>query len=172
MIGSMSFGLSAIWPVTLPWRNPNAGIGSENCRPVFLPETMLPPSMPRRMRNDSFGHPHHNSKRQSFASMAPFPARVHGIPLFRPPALVLSGSFSNQDHLEALAEHYRQLEVWAKNCPENFGNRASLVAGEIARLEGRDFEAMSLYEEAIRLAHQTALSTMKRSLTNSLHASI
>src|SRR5262249_20482259 len=31
--------------------------------------------------------------------------------------------------------------------------RAALVAGEIARLEGRDFEAMRLYEEAIRLAH-------------------
>jgi hypothetical protein len=58
-----------------------------------------------------------------------------------------------EEHLEALATHYRQLEIWAENCPENFGNRASLVAAEIARLEGRDFEAMRLYEEAIRLAH-------------------
>jgi PAS domain S-box-containing protein len=56
-------------------------------------------------------------------------------------------------HLEALAAHHSQLETWAENCPENFGNRAALVAGEIARLEGRDFEAMRLYEEAIRLAH-------------------
>ena len=58
-----------------------------------------------------------------------------------------------RQHLEALTAHHRQLEVWAENCPENFGNRAALVAGEIARLEGRDFEAMRLYEEAIRLAH-------------------
>ena len=56
-------------------------------------------------------------------------------------------------HFEALTAHHRQLEVWAENCPENFGNRAALVAGEIARLEGRDLEAMRLYEEAIRLAH-------------------
>jgi PAS domain S-box-containing protein len=58
-----------------------------------------------------------------------------------------------RQHLEALTAHHKQLEVWAENCPENFGNRAALVAGEIARLEGRDFEAMRLYEEAIRLAH-------------------
>ena len=64
-----------------------------------------------------------------------------------------SEALAKEEHLEALAAHYRQLEVWAENCPENFGNRASLVAGEIARLEGRDFEAMRLYEEAIRLAH-------------------
>jgi PAS domain S-box-containing protein len=58
-----------------------------------------------------------------------------------------------RQHFEALTAHHRQLEVWAENCPENFGNRAALVAGEIARLEGRDFEAMRLYEEAIRLAY-------------------
>jgi PAS domain S-box-containing protein len=62
-------------------------------------------------------------------------------------------SLAKEEHLAALAAHYRQLEVWAENCPENFGNRASLVAGEIARLEGRDLEAMRLYEEAIALAH-------------------
>ena len=57
-----------------------------------------------------------------------------------------------RQHFEALAAHHRQLEVWAENCPENFDNRAALVAAEIARIEGRDFEAMRLYEEAIRLA--------------------
>jgi PAS domain S-box-containing protein len=57
-----------------------------------------------------------------------------------------------RQHFEALTAHHRQLEVWAENCLENFGHRVALVAGEIARLEGRDFEAMRLYEEAIRLA--------------------
>lgn len=55
-------------------------------------------------------------------------------------------------HLEYLAAHYRCLQEWAENCPENFANRAALVAAEIARLEGREFDAERLYEEAIRSA--------------------
>ena len=45
-------------------------------------------------------------------------------------------------HLEALASHHDQLNTWAENCPENFANRAALVGAEIARLEGRDVDAM------------------------------
>jgi PAS domain S-box-containing protein len=52
-------------------------------------------------------------------------------------------------HLEALAAHHRQLEIWAENCPENFENRAALVGAEIARIESRDLDAMRLYEKAI-----------------------
>src|SRR5439155_15219404 len=55
-------------------------------------------------------------------------------------------------HLEALAAHYRQLEIWAENCPENFENRAALVGAEIARIEGRALEAEQLYEQSIRSA--------------------
>ena len=55
-------------------------------------------------------------------------------------------------HLEALADHYEQLVVWAKNCPVTFANRAALVWAEIARLESRELDALRLYEEAIRLA--------------------
>jgi PAS domain S-box-containing protein len=57
------------------------------------------------------------------------------------------------NHFEALAAHYRQLQVWAANCPENFENRAALVGAEIARLEGRELDAEHLYEKAIRSAH-------------------
>jgi PAS domain S-box-containing protein len=57
-----------------------------------------------------------------------------------------------QHHSEALAVHHRQLEIWAENCPENFENRAALVGAEIARIEGRDLDAMRLYEQAIRSA--------------------
>jgi GAF domain-containing protein/tetratricopeptide (TPR) repeat protein len=53
-------------------------------------------------------------------------------------------------HFEALAAHHRQLALWAENCPENFENRAALVSGEIARIEGRALDAMDLYEQAIR----------------------
>src|SRR5262249_52417365 len=43
---------------------------------------------------------------------------------------------------------------WAEGCPENFADRAALVAAEIARLEGRELDAERLFEEAIRLAHR------------------
>jgi PAS domain S-box-containing protein len=58
-----------------------------------------------------------------------------------------------QRHLEAIAAHHKQLQVWAANCPDNFENRAALVGAELARLEGRDVDAMGLYEQAIRSAH-------------------
>jgi PAS domain S-box-containing protein len=57
-----------------------------------------------------------------------------------------------QQHFEALATHYRQLEIWAANCPENFENRAALVGAEIARIEGRELEAERMYEKAIKSA--------------------
>ena len=57
-----------------------------------------------------------------------------------------------RQHLGALAEHHAQLHIWAKNCPENFDNRAALVGAEIARIEGRTLDAMELYEQAIRSA--------------------
>jgi PAS domain S-box-containing protein len=57
-----------------------------------------------------------------------------------------------QEHVDALAAHYRQLQLWATNCPDNFENRAALVGAEIARIDGRDVDAMRLYEQAIRSA--------------------
>jgi PAS domain S-box-containing protein len=57
-----------------------------------------------------------------------------------------------RQHVEALVAHHRQLEVLAANCPENFENRAALVSAEIARIENREFDAMRLYEQAIRSA--------------------
>src|SRR4051794_19240847 len=54
-----------------------------------------------------------------------------------------------QLHLEALVAHHKQLEVWAEHCAENFENRAALVGAEIARIDGRAFDAMNLYEQAI-----------------------
>ncbi|MFM0342074.1 trifunctional serine/threonine-protein kinase/ATP-binding protein/sensor histidine kinase [Paraburkholderia fungorum] len=57
-------------------------------------------------------------------------------------------------HLEALSAHHRQLQKWANNCPENFTDRAVLIAAEIARLEGRDSDAMRLYEQAIQSARE------------------
>lgn len=52
-------------------------------------------------------------------------------------------------HQEALGQHEQQLRAWAKNCPENFEDRAALVGAELARIESRDLDAMRLYERAI-----------------------
>ena len=74
-------------------------------------------------------------------------------------ALARAGAFdcaaedTRREHFEALTDHHRQLAIWAENCPENFENRAALVGAEIARIEGRDLDAMRLYEQAIRSAH-------------------
>jgi PAS domain S-box-containing protein len=59
-----------------------------------------------------------------------------------------------REHLDSLRSQYKMFEVWAKHCPENFENRAALLGAEIARIEGREFEAMRLYEQAIRSAHE------------------
>ncbi len=61
-----------------------------------------------------------------------------------------------QQHLEALAAHHSQLEIWAENCPENFENRAALVSAEIARIEGRE----SRCDAPVRTGHP--LSARKR----------
>ena len=63
-----------------------------------------------------------------------------------------AASGERQQHLGAIAAHHKQLQLWAKNCPENFENRAALVGAEIARIEGRALDAMDLYEHAIRSA--------------------
>ena len=55
-----------------------------------------------------------------------------------------------RQHFTALAAHQGQLATWARNCPENFENRAALVGAEIARIEGRELDAERLYEQAIR----------------------
>ena len=53
---------------------------------------------------------------------------------------------------EGLTTHHQQLQIWAARCPENFENYAALAGAELARLEGRDLDAMRLYEQAIRSA--------------------
>jgi predicted ATPase/signal transduction histidine kinase len=53
-----------------------------------------------------------------------------------------------------LTAHREQLREWAEVYPPTFGDKYALVAGEIARLEGRDAEAMRLYDQAIKSAHE------------------
>jgi PAS domain S-box-containing protein len=57
-----------------------------------------------------------------------------------------------REHFDALEAHYKQIQIWAENCPETFQNRAALVGAEIARIENRELDAERLYERAIRSA--------------------
>src|SRR5271166_6309770 len=57
-------------------------------------------------------------------------------------------------YCDALAADHKQIVMLAENCPENFGNRAALIAAEIARIEGRELDAEKLYEKAIQSARE------------------
>jgi PAS domain S-box-containing protein len=59
-----------------------------------------------------------------------------------------------QQHFEALKARHNQLDIWTRNCPENFENRVALVGAEIGRIEGRVLDAEHLYEAAIRSARE------------------
>jgi PAS domain S-box-containing protein len=63
-----------------------------------------------------------------------------------------AGAEDRRQHLDALTQHHERLQVWAKNCPENFENRAALVGAEIARIENHEVTAEHLYEQAIHSA--------------------
>jgi len=56
------------------------------------------------------------------------------------------------EHMTALAAHHSEFIAWAESGPVNFENVAALVGAEIARLEGRELDAMRLYERAIQSA--------------------
>jgi PAS domain S-box-containing protein len=63
------------------------------------------------------------------------------------------GAAANETgHLERIHAHHAQLRAWERNCPANFEHRSALVGAEIARIEGRETEAMRLYEQAIGAA--------------------
>jgi PAS domain S-box-containing protein len=65
-----------------------------------------------------------------------------------------ASSEDRKHHRARLTEHLNKLDTWALHCPENFANRAALVAAEVARIEGRDSDATRLYEQAIRSARE------------------
>ena len=48
----------------------------------------------------------------------------------------------------------QQMQRWAEDCPENFLHKYCLVEAEIARIEGRQWEAVTFYRKAIEAARQ------------------
>jgi PAS domain S-box-containing protein len=55
---------------------------------------------------------------------------------------------------DLLTAHREQLREWADNYPPTFADKHALVSAEIARVEGRDTDAMRLYEAAIQAARK------------------
>ncbi|MEH2114201.1 AAA family ATPase [Nostoc sp.] len=79
---------------------------------------------------------------------------------------------SNQEQeqfLQTLEFHQQQLQYWANYCSANFLHKSQLVAAEIARLEGRDLEAMRLYEQSIASASEQGFGQYE-ALANELAA--
>ena len=59
---------------------------------------------------------------------------------------------------EALSTHLEQLREWADNYPPTFRDKHLLVEAEIARIDNRELEAMRLYEQAIKVAHDNGFA--------------
>ncbi len=61
---------------------------------------------------------------------------------------------SSFGRIETLKYYLELLAEWEKSCPQTFLDKHLLVSAELARIEGRDLDAMRLYEEAIRVARK------------------
>jgi signal transduction histidine kinase len=55
---------------------------------------------------------------------------------------------------ELLTAHREQLREWAETYPPTFSDKHALASAEFARIEGRDVDAMRLYEQAIQSARE------------------
>ncbi len=52
-----------------------------------------------------------------------------------------------------LEEHLAAMAAWVPNCPDNFEHLRLTMEAELARLDGRDVDALALYERAIAASH-------------------
>jgi PAS domain S-box-containing protein len=97
-----------------------------------------------------------NAKPLLFAATA----QIQLLDYFYYTALTVAACYGNasdgrqQEWRELLATHEEQLREWAENYPPTFADKHALVLAEIARLEGRDSDAMHLYERAIESARE------------------
>jgi PAS domain S-box-containing protein len=71
--------------------------------------------------------------------------------------------------VDEVKQYLERLREWAASCPETFLDKYTLVSAELARLEGRDLDAMRLYEEAIRAARKNGF-VQNEGLANELAA--
>jgi predicted ATPase/signal transduction histidine kinase len=57
-----------------------------------------------------------------------------------------------KNYLKILNSNREKMKKWADNCPENFLHKYLLIAAEMARVTGKDSEAMDLYGKAAKSA--------------------
>lgn len=64
-------------------------------------------------------------------------------------------------HLRTIHNNRDKLRNWAGHCPANFSHKYLLVDAEMARIEGRDEGAITLYERAISAAAESGYTADK-----------
>jgi PAS domain S-box-containing protein len=86
--------------------------------------------------------------------------QIHLLDYFYYTALTVAALHENAsadeqaDWQDLLTAHRDQLREWAENYPPTFADKHLLVSAEIARVEGRAFDAMQLYDQAIQSARE------------------
>ena len=90
------------------------------------------------------------------ATMArPIEATYHFYHALTLTALYTAASDTDQqEYRRILEDKLKKFQLWADNCPENYRNRHALLLAEVARIEGRDLDAMHSYEQAIQSARE------------------
>jgi len=157
MSSSTSVGSSVVFREIRIWRLPSSPIGSASCKARFF-------------AGDYAGALEASSRGATDigATLVILQASEYHFygALSRAAACNTAAAGERQQHQDAIAAHHRQLEILGGELSGDFENRAALVGAEIARLDGRDVDAMRLYEQAIRSARANASSTTRRSPMN------
>lgn len=65
-----------------------------------------------------------------------------------------ASELTQKQYREILAENQKQMKIWSEHCPENFLHKYLLVEAEMARITGRDWDAIDLYDCAIASARE------------------
>ena len=59
-----------------------------------------------------------------------------------------------KQYWQKLEANQQRLKQWADNCPDNFLHKYLLVAAEMARISGKYYEALDLYDQAVKSAQE------------------
>lgn len=76
-------------------------------------------------------------------------------------------------YLEKISATQKRIATWAEHAPTTFTHKGILVAAELARVQGRDLEAMELYDRAIETARKNEFvrdETLANELCARFHA--
>ncbi len=76
---------------------------------------------------------------------------------------------TKQQYWQQLEINQKQMKIWADNCQENFLHKYLLIAAEMARISGKDLEAMEFYDRSIESARENKF-VQNEALANELAA--